>query len=75
MRELSGRPVITIHANLTSAIDLTQAPKLPENTSICFQGPVKVGQFDIPDEMTQQMLANPNPHGISNAEVLKFRYS
>ena len=68
---LDGEPVKTINANLTSALDLTRAQRLSENRDICFQGPVKVGAFDIDAEVAARLLASPNPHGRSNSEVVR----
>jgi type II restriction/modification system DNA methylase subunit YeeA len=70
-RMLDGQIVKTINSDLTTQIDLTQARRLQENFGLCFQGPVKVGKFDIDDPIAQKMLASPNPHGRSNAEVVK----
>ena len=47
---LDGEPVKTINANLTSALDLTQARRLEENLNLSFMGDTKGGAFDIPDE-------------------------
>jgi type II restriction/modification system DNA methylase subunit YeeA len=68
---LDDRSVLAIHSNLKGTIDLTKANRLSENHAIAFQGPVKVGAFDIPDQLAQSMLAAYNPHGRSNAEVVK----
>ena len=68
---LDGEPVKTINANLTSALDLTQAQRLSENKGICFQGPVKVGAFDIDGMLARRFLESPNPHGRSNSEVIR----
>ena len=69
-RELDGETVQSINANLTSGADLTVAVKLPENLDVAFQGPVKVGAFDIPQELANEMLARPNPHNRGNLDVL-----
>lgn len=53
---LNGKPVREIFSDLTgrtvggNAVDLTRAKQLRENASVCFQGPVKVGAFDIPGD-------------------------
>ena len=47
-RQLDGDSVLSINANLTGGIDLTAAKRLRDNLGIAFQGPVKVGAFDIP---------------------------
>ena len=71
-RELDGSPVESINSNLTAGVDLTGAATLSANVGIAFQGPVKVGSFDIPDSLAQEMLNRPNPHGKSNAEVISL---
>ncbi len=68
---LDGEAVETINANLTSAADLTQARRLEENRGICFQGPVKVGAFDIDGTLAKRFLESPNPHGRSNSDVIR----
>ncbi len=50
---------------------MTKAKKLKSNTNIAFQGPVKVGEFDIPQSLAQEMLHHTNPSGKNNADVLK----
>ena len=71
VRELNGIAVQSINANLTSEIDLTKAQRLPENASLCFQGPVKVGAFDIASEVAVQMISAPlNPNGRPNTDVI-----
>ena len=69
-RVLDGRPVAAINANLTSGADLTVARKLSSNLNIAFQGPVKVGAFDIPGALAKEMLDSPNPHNKSNRVVI-----
>jgi len=44
---LDDKLVEQINSDLTGLVDLTQAPRLTENAGLCFQGPVKVGPFDI----------------------------
>jgi methylase of polypeptide subunit release factors len=70
---LDGKPVSTIHADLTAGggLDLTQAKPLKENEGYVFQGPVKVGAFDIPGELARQWLKLPNPNGRPNSDVLR----
>jgi hypothetical protein len=70
-RALDGRPVATINANLTTGLNLTTARRLKENLGLAFQGPVKVGPFEIPDGLAQQMLAAPNPDGRPNSDVIR----
>lgn len=68
---LDGKPVPKINSDLTSGIDLTSARRLEENTGLSFQGPVKVGPFDIPGSLAATMLVLSNPHGKPNSEVIK----
>ena len=71
VRELNGIAVQSINANLTSELDLTKTKRLNENAGLCFQGPVKVGAFDIASEVAVQMLSAPlNPNGRPNTDVV-----
>jgi type II restriction/modification system DNA methylase subunit YeeA len=70
---LNGQAVPEIHSDLSGdALDLTSALRLAENVGVCFQGPVKVGAFDIPGAQAREWLLMPlNPNGRSNADVLR----
>ncbi len=70
---LDGAEVATIHADLTAVegLNLTTALPLSENVGVAFQGPVKVGSFDIPGSEARRWLLLPNPNGRSNSEVLR----
>ncbi len=70
-RMLDGQAVPTINADLSAGVDLTRAKVLTENAGIAFQGPVKIGPFEIDDTLAQQMLVAPNPDGRSNRDVIK----
>ena len=70
-KELDGDTVASINANLTEGVDLTTAVRLNENLGIAFMGDTKGGPFDIPGPLAQKMLDSPNPHGQSNAEVVR----
>jgi type II restriction/modification system DNA methylase subunit YeeA len=70
-RELDGRPVGSINANLTGGIDLTLANRLRENAGLCFMSDTKGGPFEISAETARMLLASPNPDGRSNADVVK----
>ena len=70
-RELDGRPVAEINANLTAGLDLTVARRLRENLGIAFMGDTKGGPFDIPAQRAAKMLAAMNPDGRSNADVVR----
>jgi type II restriction/modification system DNA methylase subunit YeeA len=45
--------------------------RLPENANSAFQGPVKVGPFNIPSSLAQTMLVAANPDGRPNTEVVR----
>jgi len=69
--QLNGEPVQRINADLTSGNDLTQAQPLPENRNLAFQGPVKVGHFELEPAEAEKMLAAPlNPNGRPNSDVV-----
>lgn len=70
---VDGRAVPAIHPDLTGGgADLTRARRLPRNLGRCFQGPVKVGPFDVPGELARAWLALPlNPNGRPNADVVR----
>ena len=70
-RELNGQPAPSINANLTVGVDLTDAKRLPDNLGIAFMGDTKGGPFDIPGDLAQEMIDSANPHGRSNAEVVR----
>jgi type II restriction/modification system DNA methylase subunit YeeA len=68
---LDGKFVETIHPDLTAGSNLTEAKSLAENVGVAFQGPVKVGSFDIPGELAREWLKLPNPNGRPNSDVLR----
>ncbi len=70
-RTLDGKPVTTINANLTATADTTQAKILTENKGIAFMGDTKVGPFEVPEDLARSWLSLRNPHGRSNAEVVR----
>ena len=71
-RELDGLEVSEIFTNLRSGeTDVTKAHRLKENLGIAFQGPVKVGKFDIVESEAQAMIRHPNPDGRSNRDVVQ----
>ena len=70
-RELDGMPVSSINADLSAGDDLTKLFSLHENQGIAFQGPVKVGHFEVEPDVARKMLAAPiNPNGLPNSEVV-----
>lgn len=72
VRFLNGQSVSEISSDLSgSSADLTNARRLGDNLGICFQGPVKVGPFDISGETARAWLLAPsNPNGRPNSDVL-----
>ncbi len=70
-KQLDGRSVRVINANLSAGPDLTQAARLAANAGIGFVADVKGGAFDIPEDLALAMLASPNPDGRSNAHVIR----
>ena len=71
-RELDGLQVSEIFTNLRSGeTDVTRARRLKENLGISFMGDTKGGPFDISESQAKQFLANPNPDGRSNSDVVR----
>jgi len=70
VRKLDGEVVGTINANLTAATDTATARKIPTTEEVSYQGPVRVGQFDIGLVETEKLLSEPNPHGKPNSDVI-----
>ena len=70
-RELDGRRVAEINADLTSGVDLTRARRLRENLGIAFIGDQKSGPFEIDRATAATLLAAPNPDGRSNTDVVR----
>ena len=73
--QLNGVPVGRIFADLSAergGADLTTAARLAANRNVAFQGPVKVGPFDVEGETARSWLRKPkNPNGRLNAEVVR----
>ncbi len=70
---LDGHHVLRIPADLggVGQTDLTTAVPMSENAGVAFQGPVKVGAFDISGEQARKWLRLPNVNRKSNALVLR----
>ena len=69
---LDGADVARIGADLSASdADLTSAVALAENMAVAFQGPSKVGAFDIERELAKTWLQLPNPNRRSNADVVR----
>jgi type II restriction/modification system DNA methylase subunit YeeA len=71
--QLDGLDVLVINPDLTGGeLNLTQVRRLPGNLGVCFQGPVKVGPFDVPGTVARQWLTSPlNPNGRPNSDVVR----
>ena len=72
---LAGQVVASIYADLKAPtggldLDLTSALALPENAGASFFGYCLAGPFTVDPADARAWLAQPNPHGRSNAEVL-----
>ena len=71
----NGLRASVINADLTASVDITTAHPLPENADLSFQGVMKGGGFDIDEPLAQLMLADVNPSGVANHEVIKPIYN
>ena len=71
-RELDGLDVSEIYTNLSSGeTDVTKTKRLKENLDIAFMGDTKGGAFDITEAQASRLLAQPNPDGRSNEDVVR----
>lgn len=74
---LDGKPVTQIYADLTAqeigavGSDITTAKVISDNVGVSFQGSVKVGSFDITEDVARSWLKQPNPNGLPNSNVLR----
>ena len=70
---LDGAAVPTIHADLSGGgANLTTARGLAENMRLSFQGPVKVGPFDVDGAIARGWLAAPlNGNGRPNTDAVR----
>ena len=70
---LNGQRVERVTAELggSSSLDITLAKPLAENGNVSFEGTQKNGPFDVSGEQAKDWLLKPNPHGKSNADVLR----
>lgn len=71
-RALDGASPSRINPDLTSDVATGEAHVLKENSSLAFQGPVKIGKFDIDCQTARRFLGCPaNPGGYHNPDVLR----
>ena len=72
---LDGVPVATIFSDLSAehdGVDLTSASRLATNRNVAFQGPVKVGPFDVDGDIARPWLKAPiNPNGRPNSDIVR----
>jgi hypothetical protein len=72
LRELNGKAVEEINANLTTGLDVAQASPIPTNLNLCLIGVKKAGAFDMEWDQAHELLsAGGNPTGDTNADVLR----
>jgi len=70
-RVLDGHPIGQINSDLTEGADTSSAKIIGANQNIAYMGDTKVGPFDIKLDVARTLLASPNPHGRSNADVVR----
>jgi type II restriction/modification system DNA methylase subunit YeeA len=71
-RTLNGVTVSSINADLTEALDLTDAQRSQENIGIYLRADEKGGPFDISYDTAQEMLRAPvNVNGRPNSDVVR----
>jgi hypothetical protein len=71
-RTLDGRAVDTIHSDLTSSANVTDAKRLLDNPNLSFKVVTLEGPFDLTSEQAHRMLAAPiNPNGRPNSDDVK----
>jgi hypothetical protein len=70
-KTLNGTLVTTVHPDLTSGVDLRAAHHLKDNAGRAFQGPVKVGPFEVHSEVARSWMHLPNASGRPNSDVLR----
>jgi hypothetical protein len=72
--KLDGNSVAGIYADLSAGavgtLDLSESRALNESLGASFIGTQKGGPFDVSADVAADWLAQPNPHGKSNAEVV-----
>jgi len=69
-KTLDNLSVADINPDLTSHSNLTTASSLSENLKLCFIGTKKAGDFDIEEELAKKFLAQSNPNGKPNSNVI-----
>ncbi len=71
-RYSDGALVPLITSSLTSGFAVSALEKLNENERLSFQGVIQRGDFHIPNDVAQRMLAHHgNPNGRPNSDVIR----
>jgi len=71
-KTLDGTRVRSIHANLSTGIDVTLIKRLIENQGLGFEGIKKNGPFELTADQAKRMYDQVgNPDGVSNSDVVK----
>ena len=71
VKTLNGAPASDIDTRLMDGMYLERAQSLPQNVGICFRGVEKGGPFDLSPQDAAEMLADSNPNGRPNSDVIK----
>ncbi len=69
--KLDDQEVAAITADLSASYSVSNVEKLKTNANSSYIGTQKNGPFDIPHSLAADWLRLPNPHGKSNARVLR----
>ena len=70
-RTLDGAEVAEINPSLASTGDVSQAAQLNANADLSFIGTKKAGKFELDDETARKLLADPNPSGKPNSDIIR----
>src|SRR4051812_835266 len=72
-KRLDGSPATAIHSDLTTgSLNFPAVRRLPHIRNLSFQGPVKVGAFDVDGATARKWLDEPpNPNGRKNQDVVR----
>ncbi|MEX0643615.1 MAG: DNA methyltransferase, partial [Pirellulales bacterium] len=68
---LNGKTVDSINSDLSSGLKLREAKPLAENKRLAFMADTKGGPFEADWAKFRPLLATPNTHGKSNAQVMR----
>ena len=68
---LDGEDVEEISTDISAKQGVSDVKRLAVNAGASYIGTQKNGPFDIPGRLAREWLTAPNPHGQSNAKVLR----